>query len=853
MHIRPLLHCFVASAALVTARGLDGRSKQPQVGGGSWQNNAVVGGGQDERYRFTVLTDGILRIEWAEDSQFEDRPSSFAYHRNSLTPPDYEVREDDDMLEIITSRFHLTYNKDHFSPHGLTARLVGDESGDWRWGETPDNFGGTIRTVDRMDGQTLMPEDEFVPLEPGILGPQGFTILDDSKSLLFDNETDFVGERRPGNNRRDYYLFAFGNNHREAIRDFYKVSGPVPLLPRWALGNWWSRYYDYTTETYLELMDKFRSEGIPLSVAVIDMGWHLVDHPSVEEAGSSGWTGYTWNREFFPDPPAFLAELHKRNLTTTLNDHPADGVAAHEDVYEEVAEFMDHDTSDGEPVPFDSVDPKYLDSYFNITLKTLEEDGVDFWWVDWQQGAYSKLRGVDPLWMLNHYHWLHQEQRPDVKTPLVFSRFAGPGSHRYPVGFSGDSHTTWKSLEFQPRMTATASNIGYGWWSHDIGGHQQGWRDDDLTVRWVQLGVLSPIFRLHSTQNKWVTKEPWRIMAEPGAIVTRWMQFRHRLIPYLYTMNVLAATRGSPLVQPMYWEYPDARDFENQFLFGNQMMVVPITSPQDEGGSRLGNVEGWLPPGKWVDFFTGMVYRGDRTMWFSRLIDNAPVFMKEGAIVPLDIVSEPANGGANPTGFEVVVVVGADGSFDILEDPDDRTSRSARTNETSDGSESASSHEWDRFPIRYTQESGELTIGPFEAAEHSDNEGASSRSWTVRFLGLSEAESPRVTVGGDSRSIDPHSAENGIIFSLGDVPADAQATINIGGAPELRKNNVTEIIEPVIMEAQTEYDDKNALWDAFEKNESMALKVNSLNGLEMNEALKMFVMEALLADMEEDA
>ena len=92
----------------------------------------------------------------------------------------------------------------------------------------------------------------------------------------------------------------------------------------------------------------------------------------------------------------------------------------------------------------------------------------------------------------------------------------GPGSHRYPVGFSGDTHITWDSLAFQPYFTATASNIGYGWWSHDIGGHWYGSRDDDLTVRWVQLGVFSPIMRLHSTLHPFIRKEPWTFPPRPA-------------------------------------------------------------------------------------------------------------------------------------------------------------------------------------------------------------------------------------------------------------------------------------------------------------------------------------------------
>lgn len=118
-----------------------------------------------------------------------------------------------------------------------------------------------------------------------------------------------------------------------------------------------------------------------------------------------------------------------------------------------------------------------MDAYFDMHHR-MEAEGVDFWWLDWQQGGVTRQKGLDPLWMLNHMHYLDSGRGGNW--PLTFSRYAGPGSHRYPVGFSGDTIVTWESLAFQPQFTATASNIGYGWWSHDIGGHMFGYRNEEL-------------------------------------------------------------------------------------------------------------------------------------------------------------------------------------------------------------------------------------------------------------------------------------------------------------------------------------------------------------------------------------
>ena len=283
-------------------------------------------------------------------------------------------------------------------------------------------------------------------------------------------------------------MFAYGHDYADALRAFYAVSGAQPVLPRWALGNWWSRYHRYSADSYLALLDRFAAERLPFSVAVLDMDWHRVD--SVPEEHGSGWTGYSWEPELFPDPEGFLAELHRRGLRVTLNVHPADGVRAFEDSYEAMARALGRDPAGGEPIAFDLTDPAFLEAYFDVLHHALEDQGVDFWWLDWQQGPYSRVQGIDPLWLLNHFHFLDSGR--DGRRPLTFSRYAGPGSHRYPVGFSGDTLISWASLDFQPEFTATASNIGYGWWSHDIGGHIFGVRDDELATRWLQLGVFSP-------------------------------------------------------------------------------------------------------------------------------------------------------------------------------------------------------------------------------------------------------------------------------------------------------------------------------------------------------------------------
>ena len=582
-------------------------------------DNQIVG----ECYRITVLTPGLLRLEYSPRGVFEDRPSQVVLHRDFPKTPFRAVRGPG-RLEVHTERLHLVYDQGPFSPQGLCIRVKGGLTqyhSVWRFGQKADGLGGTARTLDEADGP--------IPLEGGIVSRSGFAVLDDSASHLL-GEAGWLEPRQPGT--RDLYFWGYGHDYALALRDFYRLCGPTPMLPRYALGNWWSRYYPYTQESYLELMDRFQEEDIPFTVGVIDMDWHLVD---IDPKYGSGWTGYTWNRALFPDPPAFLAQLHRRGLRVTLNVHPAEGVQPHEEAYRPMAQALGVNWQGEDPVVCDPADPQFLEAYFRYLHHPLEEQGVDFWWIDWQQGSVCAMEGLDPLWVFNHYHALDHGRTG--KRPLILSRYAGPGSHRYPVGFSGDTIVTWASLDFQPYFTASAANIGYGWWSHDIGGHMHGVRCDELVARWFQLGVYSPINRLHASNSPFQGKEPWRYRPEARKAMGRALRDRHRLMPYLYTMNHRAWREGAPLVQPLYYRWSEAEEAyrrPNQYLFGTQLMAVPITSPQI-AGVNAAKVTAWLPQGVWYDLYTGLAYTGGRVLDLYRDLSSIPVLAPAGAILPL--------------------------------------------------------------------------------------------------------------------------------------------------------------------------------------------------------------------------
>lgn len=773
---------------------------------------------QGEHWRIGLITESLIRLEWSDSGEFEDRATLMAVDRAFLPSGavDYTTGERDGMLVVETPALRLTYDRKPFSKEGLTIVVKGvpdSQFNTWHYGDDPKgNLGGTARTLDEADGA--------IPLGQGVISRDGWAVLDDSASNVFvtadadGNLPDGVvayggiGVAPRDHRETDIYFFGYGRRYREAVHDFQKLSGPAPLLPRYALGNWWSRYYRYSEEEYLDLMDRFKREGIPFTTSVIDMDWHLVD--DVDPKYGSGWTGYTWNPKLFPDPKRFLDGLHERGLRTTVNIHPRDGIRAFEKPYAKAAATVGVDADAQEPVEFDLTNPKFVQAYFDMH-HDLEADGIDFWWIDWQQGGVTRQPGLDPLWVLNHMHYCDSAR--DGRWPLTFSRFAGPGSQRYPVGFSGDTVITWKSLKFQPYFTSTASNIGYGWWSHDIGGHMFGYRDEELEARWYQLGAFSPINRLHSSCSPFSGKEPWNFHEPVRSAMVDVLRLRQALMPYLYTMNWRAAVDGDPIVEPMYWANPnlgESYEVPDEFRFGTELVVAPVVDPMDKASMR-GKADAWLPQGDWFDFFDGRRYAAadpaGRRLAVWRTIDRIPVFAKAGGIVPMQ--SDPLSDmTVNPRALDVVIFPGADGSFAMREDSGEfhDVCADAAAAQESATAVTAMTWQWD---------DGRSPQFVIEAPTGNTSVVPERRDWTLIFRGVARS-AMQVIVGGEAWDKDlvgttvvDYDAETmSLSVKLVDVPSSSRIQVLFPQGLALAESPTEADCERILFDAQMLYTTK---------------------------------------------
>lgn len=785
-----------------------------------------------EKYRISVLTERLIRLEYSKKGVFVDEKTQTIMNRDFETFR-FRVEEKEDSLSIVTKYLRLIYDKKEFSGEGLKINVSGNfgtTSSVWHYGDKNESLKGTVRTLDTIDGATELGE--------GVVSKKLWSFIDDSKSMLLVDD-DFV--IREDEEAIDIYFFGYGLDYKEALRDFYKLSGATPLLPRYSLGNWWSRYYKYTDESYLELLERFKREDIPFNVAVLDMDWHITD---VDSKYGTGWTGYTWNKEYFKEPEKFLKELHERGYKITLNVHPADGVRAFEDSYKEFAKFMGVNIKNEDPVLFDIADKKFREGYFKYVHHKLEKQGVDFWWIDWQQGENSGKKGLDPLWLLNHLHY--KDIQRDKRRGLILSRYAGVGSHRYPLGFSGDTIITWDSLNFQPYFTATASNIGYSWWSHDIGGHMNGTRDDELFVRWVQFGVFSPIMRLHSTCNDFSGKEPWNYNDIANTIIKKYLRLRQRLIPYLYTMNLKTHKDGLPLILPIYYfeaENEKAYNYPNEYYFGEDLLVCPITEKGDEL-SKLSRVKAYLPKGYWVDIFTGIKYAGEREIELYRSLDDIAVFARLGSILPLD-ARKSGNEIDNPNELDLHVFAGADGSYSLAEDASELADFVEKEWRYTEFLGKAKENFLDYNDKKYSYE---LNI---EAVKNNIADAIKKRKYNIYLHGIKEYYSLEISAGKKFISplaISYDDKANALVINLDNISLDKEIKINIVSKYNY---NSFEIIEEKIFAmlnaAQISYDLKTVLFESIRKLEEkgVAFVMSEIYSLCDNEYVRGAIFELL--------
>ncbi|GAA0726118.1 glycoside hydrolase family 31 protein [Aquimarina litoralis] len=634
-----------------------------------------------DKARFTVLNPALIRMEWDNEKRFEDRASFTVINRNTKAPK-YSVKDSNGWLIIKTDYIKLQYKKNSGKFSALNLKIsftINKKELTWKPGlKNEGNLLGTTRTLDGCNGENTW-NGESIVLEEGIISKDGWYMLDDSNNFLFDNtEWNWVSEKKNAS-EQDWYFFVYGYDYKKALKNFTTIAGKIPIPPRYAFGYWWSRYWAYSDREFKDLIADFRRYQIPIDILIIDMDWHLthgglkdIKNPKKDPFGELlGWTGYTWNKALFPEPQKFIEWTNQEKLKTALNLHPASGIAPLETQYENFAKLYGFDSTNKDWIPFRMGEKKWAKTYFNSILKPYEKWGVDFWWIDWQQFPTSKvIKDLNNTWWLNYTFFSSMADRTNTRS-LLFHRWGGLGNHRYQIGFSGDYKISWESLKYQSYFTNTASNVGYSYWSHDIGGHSSGKLDDnaELYTRWLQYGVFSPILRTHSAKISSIERRFWMYPNEFPHMLEL-INLRYALAPYIYTMARKTFDDGISICRPMYYDYSkneNAYLFKYQYMFGDQMLFSPISEPV--GSDLIVDQDIWLPEGIWYQWSTGERLNGERVIQKNFMLKELPLYIKEGSIIPM--YPKISNLQEVPNHLILRVFPGKEGYFNLYEDQGD--------------------------------------------------------------------------------------------------------------------------------------------------------------------------------------
>lgn len=679
------------------------------------------------KYRITVLSEILVRLEYSETGTFEDRPTELVKFRN-FEVPKLDVTETEKMLTIRTNYFELTYEKDRpmtgtkMSPDQyLKVKLNGTTDKMWFFGQAEArNFKGI---TNNLDGVLSIPK-----LEKGLYSTDGFVSLDDSKSLIF-NPDGSVGRR--GDDRLDTYLFMYKKDFGFCLKDYFRLTGYPPLIPRYALGVWWDKDEKYDTNEIYSFINKLKKYEIPVSTIILN-NWSK--------------NGINFDNELIQSPDNIIKELHDNHIRVGLS-LPLDKIPSN----------VNGETT---YVPFNVYGKNFISNYFKNVIDPLDNIGVDFYDLKYN------LKDIYIQRMINYYFYKYSNNN---KRGLVLTKNGLTASHLYNVYDSGETIVDFKTLKMLPEYNSTSSNIGVSWWAHAIGGYKDGVEDSELYTRFIQFGTYSPIFRLSSKGGHYYKREPWMWDVKTRSIVRDYMNVRHRLVPYIYSEAYKYSKTGLPITQPLYYRYPelyDEKEYKNEYYFGTELFIAPITDRKDDVMNRT-VTKLFLPNGMWYDFKTGKKFPGGKRYISFFKDEDYPVFARQGGIIPLAKLSdESRNDTSNPKEMEIHIFPGKNNSYKLYEDD-------GTTNAYKDGHFLTTVIDYNYLPNNYT-----VIIRPLEGDKSVVPE---KRKYKIRFRNTRHADDVIVYLGSEQIDVKTYLDDQDFIVETGEVSTHEQLSINCKG------------------------------------------------------------------------
>ena len=702
------------------------------------RKNVIMG----VNFRIQILTERLIRFEYSENGRFVDAASANVIRRH-FPLSQYLFKEDAAYIYLETKYVNIKYQKDtKFSERTLSG-VINYSKKEWFYTQKEvKNYGGTTIS---LDNTLKMPN-----LNKGLFNPDFFFVFDDSNSLIMD-ECSNVYKREEGS--KDFYLFAYSNDFNEVLHDYFTLTGYPDFVPRYSLGNWWSRDIPYSDEHIVPLINKFRMNNIPISIFLFDKDWSLKDEKI------SKTSGFTFNPNLIKNPEKTIDTLHQINVHVGVKINPKDGIFPYEKNFEIASQYIK--LNDKGYISFNPFDARFIDLYLKMFIHPLEKLGIDLFWND-----YDNLNDVNSLFLLNDYMKKNLE-RNGLRS-LTLARNANFAPHRYGVLYSGHNIVSFEVLKMLPLFNITASNIGVAYWSHDIGGSVDGIEDGELYIRSVQFGVFSPFLRFNTESGNYFKREPWRWDVVTNNIVSYYLRLRNQIIPYLYTEVYHYHKEGIPTIRPLYLDVPFVYDdpmYINEYYFGSSMLISPIIKKSDPLINRTIQ-RFYIPEGTWYDFKTGKKFVGNKKYVSFYKIEDYPVFVKAGGIIPTSGLNDLMTTNA-PKELEIHVFPGESNSYNLYED-DGITKNYLR------GKYVVTNIDYNYLSNNYT-----LII---RCVEGQHDLLFKKRNYKIRFRNTKLASNIKVYSNDLEIPYTNYLMDNDFVIEIKDVDTSSQLTINCSGS-----------------------------------------------------------------------
>ena len=687
-----------------------------------------------DKYRITVLTERLVRLEYNVNGIFEDYPTELVWYRN-FPKPEFSVNETTRTLNIKTRYFELNYIKEKKFSSTLNKNLKIDLIGSdkyWYYGhpEIRNYSAGVFGLNDTNDKK----------LRKSLYSLDGFVSIDDSKSSIILENGVF---KKRDNTGIDIYVFLYGNDFYYCLNDYFMITGYPPLIPRYALGNWWSKDDFYNEFDVAHIVKKFEDNNIPISLFVLNK-WQTEN--SFEFS------------EMYKDPKSISNYLHSKNIKLGLSVEDPKLFKVNTKSFDKLKQYLSVDKNGN--IPFNVFDARNIEAFLNILIHPLNNVGVDFYSLE----TFNK-NNLERLSILKHYLY-YDTLKNNLNRPLISAYNYLVAPHRYPILYAGKSDVSWETLKKIPVFNSSVSNMGVSFFSHDAGGSSNGIEDNELFTRFIQLATFSPILRLGSDSGKYYKREPWKWGLKTKEITTDYLNLRHKLIPYLYTESYKYFKYGKPLIEPIYYRYPSTYDdllYKDEYFFGSTFLVSPITEKKDYLMNRVIH-KMFIPDGMWYDFFTGKQFKGNKRYTSFYKDQEYPVFVKAGSIIPMSL--NKLNDTSSPSNMEIQVFPGANNTYSIYED-DGQTTKYLNGDYLITNIEFV--YEKNNYKLTILPVSGKKGIVP-------DN-----RNYKIRFKNTKPTSVVSSFIGSNRISNNCYKDDTDLIVEVSNVPTTSQLTLVVSG------------------------------------------------------------------------